>query len=144
MSLRTYAVGGWLLVALFAARVIAQPLSLAVSSLPTFESWHSAALPYALLLVSQLVILAILASATYRVSIGAVHPGRSLGAVALSLGAVYFLVMIARLLLGLTVLSHIRWFASPLPTVFHLVLAGWLLLYGHLHWTLGAPARSTR
>jgi len=144
MPLRGYALAGWLLVALFAARVIAQPLSLVVSSLPTFESWHSAALPYSLLLVSQLVILAILAFATYRVSIGAVHPGRSFGASALSLGAVYFLVMIARLVLGLTVLSDIRWFASPLPTVFHLVLAGWLLLYGHLHWTLGAPARSTR
>lgn len=143
MTPRAYAIAGWLLVALFAARVIAQPLSLVVSSLPTFESWHSAALPYSLLLVSQLVILAALCWTTYRVSVGAVTPGRTFGAVVLFLGAVYFLVMIARLVLGLTILGGVRWFASPLPTVFHLVLASWLLLYGHLHWTRGLT-RSTR
>ena len=143
-DVRWYATGGWVLVGLFAARVIAQPLSLVVGGLPTFESWHSAALPYSLLLLSQLVILAILSWSTYRVSIGAVNPGRSFGAIALSFGAVYFLVMIARLVLGLTIFSNIRWFASPLPTVFHLVLASWLLLYGHLHWTLGLRTRSTR
>lgn len=144
MALRSYAIAGWLLVALFAARVIAQPLSLVVSSLPTFESWHSAALPYSLLLASQLVILAVLCWTTYRMSVGAVNPGRTFGAVVLFLGAVYFLVMIARLVLGLTFLSDVRWFASPLPTAFHLVLASWLLLYGHLHWTMGLRARSAR
>lgn len=135
---------GWLLVALFAARVIAQPLSLVVSSLPTFESWHSAALPYSVLLVSQLVILAILGWATYRMTIGAINAGRTFGVAVMSFGAVYFLVMIARLVLGLTIFSNVRWFASPLPTAFHLVLASWLLLYGHLHWTLGLHTRSTR
>ena len=89
-------------------------------------------------------ILAILSSATYRVTIGAINPGRRFGAVVLSIGAVYFLVMIARLVLGLTIFSGVRWFASPLPTVFHLVLAGWLLQYGHLHWTLGQHPLSTR
>lgn len=144
MALRSYAIGGWLLVALFAGRVIAQPLSLVVGSLPAFESWHSAALPYSLLLVSQLVILASLGSVTYRVTIGAINPGRTFGAVVLSFGAVYFLVMIARLVLGLTIFSNVRWFASPLPTAFHLVLASWLLLYGHLHWTLGLHPHSIR
>jgi len=144
MTLRAYAVLGWFLVALFAGRVIAQPLSLVVGSLPTFESWHSAALPYSILLTSQLVILAILGWLTHRMAKGAIDPGRTFGAVMLSLGSAYFLVMIARLVLGLTIFSNVRWFASPLPTVFHLVLASWLLLYGHLHWTLGLRTHSTR
>ena len=85
MALRNYAMAGWLLVALFAGRVIAQPLSLVVSRFPTLESWHSAALPYWLLLVSQLAILAILSSATYRVTIGAINPGRRFGGTSIHL-----------------------------------------------------------
>ena len=39
--------------------------------------------------------------------------------------------MFLRLLLGATVLSDVRWFASPLPAFFHLVLATYLLIYTH-------------
>jgi hypothetical protein len=144
MTVRGYAIGGWLLVGLFAGRVIAQPLSMVVASLPPFEAWHSAALPYWLLLVSQLVILAALGWATLGVSIGGVKPRRLVGAIALSLGALYFAVMTARLALGLTLLRNVRWFASSLPTIFHLVLAAWLLLYGHFHWALGRLTTSNR
>jgi hypothetical protein len=40
--------------------MVAQPLSLVVHSafLPPFESWHSGALPYGLLIASQVAILA--------------------------------------------------------------------------------------
>jgi len=49
-----------LFLALFAVPVVAQPLSLVVHSafLPLFESWHSGALPYGLLIASQVAILA--------------------------------------------------------------------------------------
>jgi len=59
-SSRRYAAGLWLFLALFAVRVVAQPLSLVVHSafLPPFESWHSGALPYGLLIASQVAILA--------------------------------------------------------------------------------------
>lgn len=56
-------------------------------------------------------------------------------------GALYFLTMFARLVLGLTVYRGIRWFASYIPTVFHLVLASWLLLYGHYHYWYGSQPR---
>jgi hypothetical protein len=58
-SSKRYA-AGWLFLALFAVRVVAQPLSLVVHSavLPPFESWHSGALPYGLLVASQVAILA--------------------------------------------------------------------------------------
>jgi len=142
---RPYGTAGWLLFALFAFRVVAQPLSLVVDiGLPAFESWHSATLPYGVLLASQLLILAALGWTNYRFSIGAVEPRRSIGLVASTLGGIYFAAMAARLVLGLTVFSHSRWFASPIPTVFHLVLATWLLGYGRFHRTFTADRSSDR
>ena len=139
---RRHAIGLWALFALFAFRVVAQPLSLVVhlDILPPFESWHSAALPYPLLLVAQLAILVVFGFTARRFAVGAVEPRRSLGAVALVFGGLYFAAMVARLLLGLTVLSDQRWFASPIPTMFHLGLAGFILLYGHFHYVHGANA----
>jgi hypothetical protein len=46
--------------------------------------------------------------------------------------------MLARLVLGATVLSSQRWFARPLPTIFHIVLATYLLLCGHYHLRFGS------
>jgi hypothetical protein len=133
----------WILFALFALRVIAQPLALVVESaaLPRFESWHSAALPYAVLLPSQILILVALGWTAWRFTMGNVTPRQAKGKLALALGTVYLLAMVLRLVLGATVLSHVRWFASPLPTVFHLVLAGYLLVYGRFHYVLGASNR---
>jgi hypothetical protein len=141
-----YAAGLWVLLALFAFRVVAQPLSLVIRSgmLPQFESWHSGALPYSLLVASQLVILAALVWTAWRFTIGAVTPRHSVGVVALAFGGLYFVGMLARLALGLTVLSRQRWFASPLPTVFHLVLAAFVLLFGHFHYVHGGAAASNR
>jgi hypothetical protein len=133
---RRYAIGLWLLLLLFTFRVVAQPLALVVDSevLPPFESWHSAALPYSVLLASQAAILVALAWTAWRFTTGDVKPRRSIGSVALAFGALYFGLMLLRLVLGLTALSHARWFASPLPTVFHLVLAAFVLLYGSFHY----------
>jgi hypothetical protein len=46
---------------------------------------------------------------------------------------VYASAMIVRLGLGLTLLKEVRWFASPVPTAFHLVLAAYLFTYGLYH-----------
>lgn len=133
-----------MLFALFLCRVVAQPLALVVHSavLPPFEAWHSGAIPYSLLLASQLLILAASGWMAWRFSIGAVEPRRPIGLAAIAVGGLYFLGMVARLVLGATVLSDVRWFASPVPTVFHLVLAGYLLLVGRFHYVHGEPALS--
>ena len=133
---RRYAIGLWLLFLLFACRVVAQPLALVVHHdlLPPFELWHSAAVPYRVLLASQVAILAALVWTAWRFTVGERHPRRTVGAVALTVGGLYFVVMLVRLVLGLTTLSGWRWFASPIPTVFHLVLAAFVLLYGHFHY----------
>jgi hypothetical protein len=125
----------WLLTALFAVRVAAQPAALVVSAtwLPSFESWHGGVLPYPMLLLSQIVILGWLAWTAHRFGSGLIEPSPRLGRAALHFGTVYFVVMLVRLLLGVTVLAHVRWFASPLPAFFHLVLASYVVLFGLVH-----------
>jgi uncharacterized protein len=134
-----YAPWLWLLLALFVVRVVAQPLALIVHAgfLPPFEEWQSGAVPYPILVVAQVLIILWLWRTAARFTGGRVVPRRRLGAIMLALGGIYFLTMVVRLVLGLTLLSEQRWFASPIPTVFHLVLATALLLYGHFHFRYG-------
>ena len=134
MSTRSYAGPLWLLTGLFAFRVVAQPAALAFDRvLPSFDSWDGGVVPYPVLLVAQFGIVAWLARTAWRFSTGKVIRRPRVGRAALAFGAVYFAVMFLRLLLGATALSQVRWFASPLPAFFHLVLAAYLLLYGHCH-----------
>jgi len=135
-SSRRYAPWLWVLAALFCARVFAQPIALVFHPgfLPPFDAWHSAVLPYQLLLASQGVILFWLAWTAARFSTAAVTPNRRIGVSALILGTLYFSFMALRLLLGATILHGQRWFARPLPTVFHLVLATYLILFAHFHY----------
>jgi hypothetical protein len=140
---RRYAPWLWLLLGLFALRVIAQPMALVVPVwfLPPFESWYSGVLPYGILLSAQILIIAWLAWTAWRFSTGDVTPRSRVGRVGLALGGLYFGSMVLRLFLGATVLRGQRWFASPVPTVFHLVLASYLLLFGHFHFRYAADRR---
>jgi hypothetical protein len=138
-----YAPWLYLILGLFVLRVIAQPLALVLpaGAVPAFESWHSGALPYGWLLASQLLIIVALARAAMLFATGRARPRRRLGHVLVAFGGLYFASMLVRLVLGATWLSGDRWFASPIPTVFHLVLASALLCCGHFHVTQ-APERS--
>src|SRR5215210_1086863 len=91
-----YAGAFWLLLFLFAFRVVAQPLSLVVQTamLPRFESWHSATLPYPVLLASQVAILVGLVWTAWRFTTGEVTPRRRLGVAALIFGGLYFSAML--------------------------------------------------
>lgn len=145
MGGRKYAPWLWLLAGLFAIRVAAQPAALVFDAdlLPSFDSWHGGVLPYPVLLLTQLCILGWLAGTAWRFRTGTVVPRRRVGQVALFLGSVYFAVMSMRLLLGVTVLANVRWFASPLPALFHLVLASYVMLFGHFHVHDGSVSAST-
>ncbi|MBI3546391.1 MAG: hypothetical protein HY081_07325 [Gammaproteobacteria bacterium] len=136
---RRYAPWLWLLIGLFVFRVIAQPLALLTNTkfLPPFESWHSGVLPYPALFVIQILILAWLTYTARRFTTGTIFPHRRSGTLMLILGVTYFATMLVRFALGATLLAEQRWFASPLPTFFHLVLASFLLLYGHFHFRHG-------
>lgn len=131
----THARGLWVCTGLFALRVVAQPAALWVNVplLPPFDAWHGNVLPYPLLLLSQFAILAIMVRTARRVGLEQWVPRRPVGRLLVALGGIYAGTMMARLLLGLTVLREYAWFAKPLPTFFHLVLASFVLILGRLH-----------
>ena len=123
----------WVLLALFACRVIAQPLSLVLAApwLPRFDAWQSGAVPYTLLLLSQIVILALFVPGTRAVSRGIAQFSRRIGIGLLALGTMYFVGMGVRFMLGMTAMRGHSWFDRPIPTFFHLVLAMSVMVYGH-------------
>ena len=132
---RAYAPWLWILTALFAARVAAQPLSLVWDRLPPFDQWQSGALPYGWLLFFQVVILLIMIRTALRFSRGGVPISRPVGWWLLGFGGLYIAAMLARLVLGQTLMQAHAWFDRPLPTVFHLVLATVVLVVGRYHLT---------
>jgi len=46
------------------------------------------------------------------------------------IGAIYFILMVGRLIIGLTGISEARFFVNYLTTSFHYVLASYLILCG--------------
>lgn len=124
----------WLIVllGLFALRVIAQPLALQWPEplLPSFDDWHSAALPYPLLLLAQCAILVTGLIVIWRFRHRQLNPRPMLGGVVYRLGWIYWSVMVARLLFGVTVFRDVHWFTQVLPALFHLLLANFLMLVG--------------
>jgi hypothetical protein len=131
---RTAALLG-LLLAAFVFRVASQLVQAwrPVAWLPPFEAWHSATLPYPALVAAQLIIIAIALGCIARILRGRMRPDRRVGVTLRALGWIYAAVMAARLVLGLTVLHHVRWFDAPLPSLFHLVLAAMVLTLASFH-----------
>ena len=131
-----------ILALLLCGRVVAQLLQVGfdVPILPDFESWHSGALPYEALLLSQIVLLALMAAAIGAVMRGDRHSG--LGRILLIGGWIYLAIMLARAVIGFAGLSNSAWFNQPLPTAFHLVIAGFLTVLGWHWWgPAGLPER---
>jgi hypothetical protein len=132
---RAYVLVLGLLLLAFVFRVISQLVQLwrPVRWLPPFEAWHSGALPYPILVAAQLVIIIVALWCMLRIERGVMRPKRAIGQVLLVLGWIYFAGMALRLVLGLSLLHHIRWFDAPLPSFFHLVLASMVLTLARFH-----------
>ena len=130
------------LTALFTLRVIAQAAQWVgpVSFLPPLDAWQGSGLPYPVLLAFQLAIVALLVWSTLLVRADAVQPARWKHRACLALGGVYFGVMAFRLVAGLTFLAGAPWFSDPLPALFHVVLASFILLLGHYLYRRGRSA----
>ena len=110
-----------------------------VAILPAFETWHSGALPYPLLVAAQLAIIAVYARIAWGIQAGRTRPDLRLGRWLLGFGSVYGGFMVVRLVLGATVARQ-AWFDAPIPSVFHLVLAAFLLVTGRFHIAGPTPA----
>ena len=143
MGSRSYGFWLWVLLGLFSFRVVAQFVQwrMEVPFLPSFEAWHSAVIPYELLLAAQILVLGFYGWVALAFWKGNVRASRKSARVWLSIGGMYATVMVMRLVLGLTVMSSHYWFANYLPTFFHLVLAGFMLVVGlfHLRHTASPP-----
>ena len=130
------------LAALFALRVLAQAVQWVgpVPFLPPFDAWQGSGLPYPALLGSQLLIVALLARALQVVRSRSIRPASWKHRACFILGGAYFAAMAFRLVAGLTFLSDVDWFAESLPALFHLVLAAFVLLFGHYVYSSGRDA----
>ena len=92
------------LTALFVLRVLAQAVQWVgpVPFLPSFDAWQGSALPYPLLLTTQVAIIALLARVLFLVRADAVRPASWKHNACFILGGAYFAVMAIRLVAGLT------------------------------------------
>lgn len=122
-----------LLAALFVGRVVVQLIQYfhAVEVLPGFEEWQSGALPYAVLVASQVVIVAGQLRVTRAVSRGQHLLRQEWRRAVSAFAAIYLAVMAFRLIAGLTFATDGGWLDARLPTIFHLVLASLLLTWTH-------------
>jgi hypothetical protein len=125
----------WLCTALFLARVMGQILVgvYPTAPLPAWEEWYSGLLPYPWLLLSQLVILMLMAV----VNVDAAR--RSGRFYVVSARASWWLHLFAALYAGSMVFRYAyrmitmpeeRWFGGTIPIWFHFVLAAWVWLVG--------------
>ena len=119
----------WILLALFALRVLGQFLVVAgvAPFLPPMDDWQSGLLPYPLLLASQILILGVLVTVCAQFSRGSGYFVRYHSWLAMPVwitGWIYAGGMIVRYAL-------LR--RDSIPVVFHIVLATFLLVVAHHH-----------
>ena len=121
--------------ALFAGRVVAQAIQFVhpVDVLPPFSAFQGSALPYAVLLPAQLVILGMMLRSTLAVGMGSHAPIPARGRFLAWFGALYFAGSVLRLGLGVLVPGAAPWFRAWISGVFHLVLASFVLVLADCH-----------
>jgi len=135
----------WVLLFLFGLRVAGQALVvfLDVQWLPPLAAWQSGLLPYHWLLLSQVVIILLFARIGWDIARGRgafAQPRAWFGAGLLAFAMPYLLTMLVRYGVRMCLYPSERWTGGSIPTVFHWVLAGFLLTYGRYHWQWADPA----
>ena len=123
-----------LLALAFLARVVGQMVVMVATPewLPDPDKWYSGLIPYPILLPMQIGVLALQA----RLSWSLWHRRGPLYFRAPRLGKLlrwfafaYFLVMVVRYIISVTVVPDPRWFNHAIPVVFHWVLAAYLFVW---------------
>ena len=135
MGAKSYARVLWSLSSLFALRVLGQAVQRWAPQdfLPAFGAFQGSDLPYWLLLSAQLVILAAMAFASWRVQSERLVLGGRAGKALAWAGGVYMAVALARVLVGLTLPAAPDWFRTWIPAMFHIVLAAFVLTLALYH-----------
>jgi hypothetical protein len=125
----------WSLSFLFALRVLGQAVQRWVPQpfLPLFRDFQGSNLPYRLLLSAQLLILAAMAFASWRVQTGRLALGRRAGMALTWVGGIYMTGALTRIVVGLAVPAAPDWFRTWIPAIFHIVLAAFVLTLALYH-----------
>lgn len=125
----------WTLTLAFGARVLGQAVQLWTPQpfLPPFEDFQGSALPYWLLLSTQVLLLALMLRVSRRVQTGMLVPSRRMGKLLAWAGGLYLGGSLARIGVGLAMAGAPAWFRTWIPAVFHLVLAGFVLTLAWFH-----------
>jgi hypothetical protein len=133
----------WSLCVLFAVRVLGQALQRWAPQLflPPFEAFQGSRLPYWLLLSFQLLILAVMMRVARRVQSDRLVPHHRIGFWLAWAGAVYMVVALGRIAVGLAVPDAPAWFKTWIPAFFHVVLAAFVLVVSLYHLRGTAPRR---
>ena len=123
------------LLGVFLFRVVAQVLQAVspVRFLPDFSTWDSGILPYPALLFTQVIVVLFGLLNLYGLRHGEFRPIPALGRVYLWTGSIYFSTMFLRLIAGIGGVSESVWVNAALPTLFHLILAVFLVVLGLYH-----------
>ena len=120
---------------LFLFRVASQLLQLifvdTIDILPSFSMWHSASIPYSMLLFSQVIILYFMSSIllNFQKNNFSNHSSKYIQ-ILQYIGSFYLIFMLIRLFLSLTLMQEHPWFGATLPALFHIVLALFIVIYG--------------
>lgn len=126
------------LAALFVMRVAGQ-FAVAffhVGFLPPMEAWMSGVMPYPWLLGAQIAIIFLMAKVCLDLQRGNgffARRGGRFGRFLLEGGALYLLVMSLRYAIHMALYPHERWLGGAIPIFFHVVLAGFILVWGSFH-----------
>lgn len=133
-----------LLTLLFALRVAAQALQrwIPTEVLPPFSAFQGSTLSYPLLLASQLVILALMVSGTWRVGTGRLVQRLRVARYLRTFALVYLAGSVLRILVGVLHPASPAWFSTWIPAFFHLVLASYVLIISECY--AGAPSSPSR
>jgi hypothetical protein len=120
---------------LFALRVLGQAVQrwAPVSWLPAFGAFQGSKTPYWLLLSIQLVLLVLMIAVTRQVAVGEAQPNAATARTLTWFGAVYMTGCLGRLAVGLASPNAPQWFRTWIPSVFHVVLAGFVLALACYH-----------
>ena len=120
---------------LFAMRVAGQAIQrwMPQPGLPPFEAFQGSALPYGVLLVAQLSILAVMVFYTMRIARCRLAPSHRAGVVLAWLGGIYMAIALTRVAIGLWVPDVASWFTVWIPALLHVVLASCVLTFAYYH-----------
>ncbi len=134
------------LTVLFSLRVLGQALVVfaAVDWLPASEHWFSGLIPYPILLVTQIIMLAGMVKISGDISRGEgffAATRRKWSRLLIGFSALYAGLMIARYILTMIFRPEMRWLGDVIPICFHFVLAGFIYVWGCYH---GSETRFAR